>query len=562
MRTCPTCKMKFPMNVTFCLQDGTPLVDTQELTEGAVVKGKYRILSKTGQGDMSIVYQALHLRLDEVRALKVMDAELARDPLFRKRFEQEALLTRKLQHANVVRVDDIDETEDGRPFMVMESVEGKTLKKVIQEEGPLPAPRACAIAMQVASALDAAHELGMIHRDIKPDNIVLMQTPSGERAKVLEFGMAKLKEARVGDKAGMLTLSGALAVIGTPQYMSPELAMGKRGDELDGRSDVYSLGIVMYEMLTGSLPFKSGTVMNMVFAHVQTPPKPILTVRPDLGIPEPVAAVVMKCLEKNRDSRPASGKALIEELERAGGLQPERPAAVQPAPPGEVRPAPPKPAPVSSPQAAGPGPSRPEPPAPAATAPAAQPLPSVDAVLSPPPKVPAAGVTAPAKRSRMGAIVGLSVALIVVAIGAWYTTLRPRNPVGGAPQATPSQQGRDVPASPPQEKPEVTQPTPETPSKTQESAQPTSSSPAESHREMTGGPVPARTPRTQRAAPPDTGKQIEAAAKLGDVYYENGQYDKAIGEYEKGLKLDPSNARLREKIRRTQTAKATEESLK
>ena len=556
MRTCPTCKMKYPMNVTFCLQDGTPLVEIQELTEGAVVKEKYRILGKIGQGDMSTVYNALHLRLDEVRALKVMDAELARDPLFRKRFEQEALLTRKLQHPNVLRVDDIDETEDGRPFMVMEAVEGPSVKKVIQEEGPLPAKRVCSIARQVASALAAAHELGMIHRDIKPDNIVLIQTPSGERAKVLEFGMAKLKEARVGDKAGMLTLSGALAVIGTPQYMSPELAQGKRGDELDGRSDIYSLGIVMYEMLTGALPFKSGTVMNMVFAHVQTPPKPIGEVRPDLAIPEPVAALVMKCLEKNRDARPASAKALMEELEQAGGLQLEQPTAAEPAPRPEAPPAPAGPARTPSPP---PVTSEPQPPPPSVSEVPLRPTSDVSPAFAQRPA--ATRAAAGAKRSHRGAVVAIIVAVIVIAIGAWYGASRlgvqsdtpSKNPPTPAPASAPAKQIQNAP--------EVSKPSPATPSAPEETSQPSSESAQEAPREATSTRASARASEAQRAAAAQRSKLLNAALQQGDIYYENGQYDNAIREYEKGLKLDPSNALLRQRIRRARTAKATEESL-
>jgi serine/threonine protein kinase len=554
MRTCPACKTKYPMNVTFCLQDGTALVEIQELTEGAVVKGKYRILSKIGQGDMSTVYKALHLRLEEVRSLKVMDAELARDPLFRKRFEQEALLTRKLQHPNVVRVDDIDETEDGRPFMVTESVEGQTLKKVIQEEGPLPVPRACSIARQVASALEAAHELGMIHRDIKPDNIVLIQTPSGDQAKVLEFGMAKLKEARVGDKAGMLTLSGALAVIGTPQYMSPELSMGKRGDELDGRSDIYSLGIVMYEMLTGALPFKSGTVMNMVFAHVQTPPKPMLEVRPDLAIPEPVAALVMKCLEKNRDSRPASAKALMEELERVGGLGPERPAAAEPTPRPEVAPA--TPARSSSPP---PATSEPQPPAPSVSE--VQLRPTSDVSPTAAQGTVGTSAIAGAKRSHARAVVGVGIGVIALAAGAWYGASRLRVQSEIPPGSTPSPAPTSAPANRPQKQPEVSKPSPAATPAPQEASRPASESPEVNRRETTGAGASARASEAGKATAAESAKQVNAAVQQGDVYYENGQYDNALREYEKGLKADPSSALLRQRIRRAETAKATEESL-
>jgi len=265
---------------------------------------------------MADVYKALHVTFGEVRALKVMNADLLRDELFVKRFKQEAVLCRKLQHPNAVQVDDIDEAEDGRPFIVMEYVEGRSLREVIQSEAPMPVARVCRIARQVASALDAAHRLGMVHRDIKPGNILVLSKPEGEQAKVLDFGIAKLRESRASDATAGMTLTGPGMVVGTPPYMSPEQALGKRGDEIDGRSDLYSLGIVMYQMLTGELPFASDTTVAMLLAHIQALPPPLLG-RPGLKIPEPVASVVMQCLEKKPESRPASAKALIEGLEHA-----------------------------------------------------------------------------------------------------------------------------------------------------------------------------------------------------------------------------------------------------
>jgi len=328
MKNCPACEKTYPDDFSLCPHDGTTLVESGAWTEGAIVRGKYRILAKLGQGGMGAVYKALHLRFNEVRALKVMSRELSGNPLFVKRFEQEAVITRKLQHPNAVRVDDIDETDDGRPFIVMEFIEGESLKTVIQSEGPLPVPRVCAIIKQVASALGAAHELGMVHRDIKPDNIVLVDVARASRpwtdmagtampqelAKVLDFGIAKLKEARAAD-AGGSTLTGTGVVIGTPQYMSPEQAAGRRGDELDGRSDLYSLGIVMYEMLSGSLPFNSDTPMAMLVAHMHTPPRPIREARPGMQIPDAIASLVMRCLEKDPGRRPPHAQAPIEEIE-------------------------------------------------------------------------------------------------------------------------------------------------------------------------------------------------------------------------------------------------------
>jgi len=275
-----------------------------------MIRGKYRILGKLGQGGMATVYKALHVGFDEVCALKVINLELASDLSFVKRFGQEAALTRKLQHPNAVRVEDIDQADDGRPFMVMEFIEGESLKDVIQHQAPLPVPRACRIAKQVAAALDAAHRLGMIHRDIKPGNILLTRPATGageELAKVLDFGIAKMREAHLAAGAATLTRTGTS--IGTPAYMSPEQAMGKTGEGLDGRADLYSLGVVMYEMLTGDLPIKGESEVQMLIGQINAAPQPIRTLRPEL--PEGIDAIVMRCLEKDPARRPASGAALI-----------------------------------------------------------------------------------------------------------------------------------------------------------------------------------------------------------------------------------------------------------
>ena len=312
MKSCPTCNSTYPRDFSLCPRDGTKLIEVGVWSEGTLIRGKYRIIGKIGVGGMAAVFKAMHIRFEELRALKVISSELASDPSFVKRLQQEAVVTRRLQHPNAVRVEDIDEAEDGRPFIVMEYIEGRSLKDLIEEAAPLPVGRTLSIIKQAASALDAAHALGILHRDIKPANIVLVQTPEGEQAKVLDFGIAKVKEANLGETAEM-TLTGQGRVVGTSAYMSPEQAMGMRGEELDGRSDLYSLGVVMYQMLVGELPLKAESEVSMLMAHIQMPPRPIRELRPD--IPQPVAGIVMSCLEKNRELRPKSGRALIGVIE-------------------------------------------------------------------------------------------------------------------------------------------------------------------------------------------------------------------------------------------------------
>jgi serine/threonine-protein kinase len=330
MKRCPSCHSNLPSDYTHCPRDGNPLLSVAEWTEGSLVRGKYRILAKVGEGGMASVYKAMHTRFNELRALKVISPELAGDANFVRRFEQEAIVTRKLQHPNAVRVDDIDEAEDGRPFIVMEYVEGRSLKEVIEQEAPMTLPRVSAIVQQTAAALNAAHAVGLVHRDIKPGNIALAWLTDasgvrGEMVKVLDFGIAKLKEVRLDTKTRSvhLSLTDTGMMIGTPAYMSPEQAKGVKGDQLDGRSDIYSLGVVMYQMLSADLPLKADSTLEQLMAHLNTPPRPIREVRPD--IPPEFAAVVMRCLEKNRDLRPANGADLMSELQLASS----RPVATE-----------------------------------------------------------------------------------------------------------------------------------------------------------------------------------------------------------------------------------------
>jgi len=322
MKTCRICQRSYSTHFANCPQDGAPLFESEDWSEGTVVRGKYKIIQKIGQGAMGAVYKALHMHFQEMRALKVISTKLASDKTFVKRFEQEAILARRLQHPNAVRVDDIDETEDGQPFIVMEYIEGRSLRKAIAAEGPMPPRRVSSIIRQVASALDAAHRLRIVHRDIKPENIVLIHSQTHDLAKVLDFGIAKLKEGISGTTATSVTDTGM--VVGTPPYMSPEQAMAAPGNELDGRSDIYSLGVVMYQMLTDDLPIKGDTPLQIVLGHIQTPPIPIEATRAGAKVPKKLADLVMQCLEKDPNDRPLDGQAIIVELEKWELENPEK----------------------------------------------------------------------------------------------------------------------------------------------------------------------------------------------------------------------------------------------
>ena len=545
MKTCSTCQQSYPNNYAICPADGTQLTEIGTWSEGSIIRGKYRLLAKVGQGGMGSVYKALHLAFDELRALKVIAPELLTDDLFVKRFTKEAVTTRKLQHPNAVRVDDIDTAEDGRPYIVMEFIDGKSLKKLIREEGPLPYGRVCSIIKQTASALDAAHKLGMVHRDIKPDNIALVDSPDGEMVKVLDFGIAKVKEARMDENAN-LTLTGAGVVIGTPQYMSPEQAMGKKGDELDGRADLYSLGVVMYQMLTADLPFKADTTMEMLLAHMQKPPAPISMVHPELQIPEPIADLTLRLLEKNRDMRPASGRALIQEIERL-----EKDVMTQgrtrvltaddlvaadnrPATPNRA-PTPAAPPPRSATQQVRPPEPPKQPP---------QPQPSQPPAYRQQPQVVAPPLRPKPPESRWGMWVAMVVLLVGLGGGGLYLATRNSSP---QPQPEPVPSPAPNPAPNPIATP-APNPAPEPPP----------------NPEPKPAPVPKPGPHVHKPNPPAPvvdQKALAGKIYLGDWHLGRGEYDDAIAAYADALSIDPSSAAVREKLSKAKSACQKENSI-
>ena len=530
---------------------------------------------------MGAVYKALHVAFDEVRALKVISPELAQDDQFVRRFRQEAILTRKLQHEHAVRVEDLDETEDRRPFIVMEFVEGPNLKTLIRDKGPLPVERILRVGRQVCSALEAAHEMGMIHRDIKPDNIVLVPQPEGgEAVKVLDFGIAKLKEGKSVE--GGLTLTGTGVVIGTPQYMSPEQAMGRRGDQLDDRSDLYSLGVVMYEMLTGVLPFRAETTMEMILHHLQTPPPPPRELKPELRIPEPVANLIMETLEKKPECRPANARELRDKIDKILD-QISRPATVPLAPPSadleatvklstrDFRTPPPAPLKTEPPPEPEPVPEPTPPPVPKPVSPApARPEPA----RLPPLPVPAVS------QKKAGTLRGLGLIIITlaaVAIG-WFWMRSTEGPVAGEPETTSPapivrpEQAAETPVGsvsaspPPEEQPSqvVDAPAREEPpvTSTSEPAAPPPST-RRSPAATTPQPVPRRpettsAPRRNLAA---LGRQAREHVTLGDFHLNRGEYDKAIAAYQKALKLVPNHRGARTKLNRARRAQAAENRL-
>lgn len=260
--------------------------------------GKYRILKEIGRGRFSVVYQAVDTSLkDRPVALKVLHPQLLVDPVFIRRFHQEAGVAANLRHPNIAIIYEIGEIE-GNHFMAMEFVEGRGLDAIISQEGPLPLDRVVKIAAQIASALDYAHGQGIIHRDVKSGNIIL---GPDDRAVLTDFGLVKAGEGTVLTSLGQ--------TLGTPEYMSPEQAEGK---EVDWRSDLYSLGVVIYEMCTGRVPFRGPTPSSVHYQHVnKEPPRPS-ELNPDLT--GRVEEILIKGLAKRLDDRFQKAQELVEEL--------------------------------------------------------------------------------------------------------------------------------------------------------------------------------------------------------------------------------------------------------
>ena len=320
MKYCSACHKTYPADYNVCPADQTGLQSAHELQPGMIIRNKYQILERIGVGGMGVVYRGRHLTFNEACAIKIVNDAIAGDSNFLQRFQTEAVVTRKLRHPNAVRVEDFDYTEDGRPFIVMELVEGKNIGEILLAEGAFRVPRAVRIATQVAQALGFAHKLGIVHRDIKPGNIILTVNDQGqEAAKVLDFGIAKLREAAGDAKPGM-TMTGML--VGTPLYMSPEQFMGKKaGEEIDGRSDLYSLGVVLYQMVTAQLPFEGETLYSLMMQHMQGTVRPPHELVPQLQIPESLSRVILKAIDKSRDERFQTADEFVAALNQIASTQ-------------------------------------------------------------------------------------------------------------------------------------------------------------------------------------------------------------------------------------------------
>ena len=312
MKICPACGKEYPDTMTICSVDAAVLQNSSDPLLGQTLAGKYLIEKLIKRGGMGAIYQGKHVLMDKTVAIKVLRPALAVDDDVVARFSREAKAASRISHPHAVSVTDFGESENGIVFLVMEYLEGRTLKEIIRSEGAMPLTRVVEIIRQVTGALDAAHGQGVVHRDLKSDNIMVSQTNGGDWAKVLDFGIAKIQQpASVKDA----DLTAPNLVIGTPQYMSPEQC--SQTHPLDARSDIYSLGVIIYEMLAGRVPFTGESATIIMMKHVQDPPPSVLATRPDL--PPAVDAVIARALAKVPADRFQTAGELFAALSNAAG---------------------------------------------------------------------------------------------------------------------------------------------------------------------------------------------------------------------------------------------------
>ncbi len=301
-RFCPECGAEQPRQQTLGT-DADPLM-------GKVVAHKFRIEKLLGVGGMGKVYKARQLSLDKAVVVKVLHDQFREDPQLVQRFQREAKAASRLNHPNSIQIIDFGQDESGVVFMAMEFLQGQDLFSVLKKQGAMPAERIARIMVQVCSALTEAHEQNVIHRDLKPENI-MVEDRRGQRdfVKVLDFGIAKIQDT--GEGAQALTQAGM--VCGTPEYMSPEQA---RGLQLDARSDIYALGVVMYQLAVGELPFVADTPIGIVTKHILEKPVPPRQRRPDVD--GQLEAIILKAMEKDASRRYGTVAEMAEELEALG----------------------------------------------------------------------------------------------------------------------------------------------------------------------------------------------------------------------------------------------------
>ncbi len=294
MKTCPQCNLRYPSESAFCFLDGATLVAAKDPRVGSTVAGRYVIEEILGEGGMATVYRARHKLVDRPCAVKILSPQFTKDLTIKERFRREAKHAQRLAHPNIIEVHDQGETDDGASFIVMELLEGKSLAEVIAA-GKIPLNRGLPIMMQMTRALARAHDFEVIHRDLKPENVFLLK---GDFVKLLDFGIARCTQDS--------RLTGLGEVFGTPQYMAPE-----RGTSIDSgpAADLYSLGIIMFEMVTQLLPFDAPDAPSVLVKHMREPPPRLRQHAPEA--PVELEALILALMAKDPAARPVDAHAVI-----------------------------------------------------------------------------------------------------------------------------------------------------------------------------------------------------------------------------------------------------------
>jgi serine/threonine protein kinase len=287
----------------------TPPIAKVDPYLGKTIDGRYLVESLLGEGGMGVVYCGKHKVIGKKVAIKVLRGEMARDAEITERFLQEARAASSIGNPHIIDISDFGTLPDGSTYFVMEYLAGKSLTDIMRDVRPLPVPRLLHIAKQMAAALGAAHDAGIVHRDLKPDNVMLVARGAGEAnkdfVKILDFGIAKV--------GGESRLTRAGSVFGTPHYMSPEQAAGT---SVDLRTDIYALGIILYEMASGKVPFDADNFMGILTQHMYKEPVSILNLVPAPDVPRALDAIIRKCLTKKVEGRYASMAGLLLDLEK------------------------------------------------------------------------------------------------------------------------------------------------------------------------------------------------------------------------------------------------------
>ena len=311
-KACPQCKTEFPGGEIFCPNDGARLVNASQVEldipaahvdplVGQVVEGRYRIIRQIGEGGMGVVYEAIHIAIEKRVALKVLRDDFSAKADVVERFRQEAKAASRIGHEHIVDISDFGETPQGNGFFVMEMLVGEDLSGLLAKEKALPARRAAKIVIQCCKALGAAHAKGIVHRDMKPENIFMVRRDDEveDFAKIVDFGIAKMNDIETPGAPGRkLTKTGM--IFGTPEYMSPEQAAGK---QLDHRVDIYAMGVILYELLTGRVPFVGDTFMGVLTQHMFEQPPPLKSLNPDVLVPSNIEDIIFKALAKDPNQR-------------------------------------------------------------------------------------------------------------------------------------------------------------------------------------------------------------------------------------------------------------------